>query len=117
MVPHCATATGLLSTTGPEIARVLLHMANLFPADPEAVLDTLEVESEQQLRRRIRTGSYRPVFDRTALLERARVADPVPQVYRALVAHYDQWVTRNGPSRGGVMATYTSAGSRASALF
>ena len=86
-----ATATGLLSTTGPEIARVLLHMANLFPADPEAVLDTLEVESEQQLRRRIRTGQLPACFDRAALLERARVADPVPQVYRALVAHYDQW--------------------------
>ena len=86
-----ATATGLLSTTGPEIARVLLHMAHLFPADPEAVLDTLEVESEQQLRRRIRTGQLPACFDRAALLERARVADPVPQVYRALVAHYDQW--------------------------
>ena len=86
-----ATATGLLSTTGPEIARVLLHMANLFPADLEAVLDTLEVESEQQLRRRIRTGQLPACFDRAALLERARVAHPVPQVYRALVAHYDQW--------------------------
>ena len=86
-----ATATGLLPTTGPEIARVLLHMANLFPADPEAVLDTLEVESEQQLRRRIRTGQLPACFDRAALLERARVADPVPQVNRALVAHYDQW--------------------------
>jgi hypothetical protein len=86
-----ATATGLLPTTGPEIARVLLHMANLFPADPEAVLDTLEVDSEQQLRRRIRTGQLPSCFDRAALLERARVADPVPQVYRALVAHYDQW--------------------------
>jgi hypothetical protein len=86
-----ATATGLLSTTGPECTRVLLHMANLFPADPEAVLDTLEVESEQQLRRRIRTGQLPACFDRAALLERARVADPVPQVYRALVAHHDQW--------------------------
>jgi hypothetical protein len=86
-----ATATGLLSTTGPECARVLLHMANLFPADPEAVLDTLEVDSEQQLRRRIRTGQLPACFDRAALLEQARVADPVPQVYRALVAHYDQW--------------------------
>jgi len=86
-----ATATGLLSTTGPEIARVLLHMANLFPADPETVLDTLEVDSEQQLRRRMRTGQLPACFDRAALLERARVADPVPQVYRALVAHYDQW--------------------------
>lgn len=86
-----ATATRLLSTTGPEMARVLLHMANLFPADPEAVLDTLEVDSEQQLRRRIRTGHLPACFDRAALLEQARVADPVPQVYRALVAHYDQW--------------------------
>jgi hypothetical protein len=86
-----ATATRVLSTTGPEIARVLLHMANLFPADPEAVLETLEVESEQQLRRRIRTGQLPACFDRVALLERARVADPVPQVYGALVAHYDQW--------------------------
>jgi tetratricopeptide (TPR) repeat protein len=85
------TATGLLSTTGPEIARVLLHMADLFPADAEAVLDTLGVDSEQQLRRRIRTGQLPACFDRAALLERARVADPVPQVYRALVAHYDQW--------------------------
>src|SRR6266568_343081 len=86
-----ATATGLLSTTGPEMARVLLHMAHLFPADPEAVLETLEVDSEQQLRRRLRTGQLPACFDRAALLERARVADPVPQVYRALVAHYDQW--------------------------
>jgi hypothetical protein len=86
-----ATATGVLHTTGPEMARVLLHMANLFPADPEAVLDTLEVESEQQLRRRIRTGQLPACFDRAALLERARLADPVPQVYRALVAYYDQW--------------------------
>jgi len=91
-----ATATGLLSTTGPGRARVLLHMANLFPADPEAVLDTLEVDSEQQLRRRIRTGQLPACFDRAALLEQARVADPVPQVYRALVAHYDQW---NDPKR------------------
>jgi hypothetical protein len=86
-----ATATGLLSTTGPEHARVLLHMANLFPADPEAVLDMLEVDSEQQLRRRIRTGHLPACFDRAALLEQARVAGPVPQVYCALVAHYDQW--------------------------
>ena len=86
-----ATATGLLSTTGPERARVLLHMAHLFPVDPEAVLETLKVDSEQQLRRRIRTGQLPACFDRAALLEHARVADPVPQVYRALVTHYDQW--------------------------
>src|SRR5262252_2627052 len=39
------TATGLLSTTGPERARVLLHMVNLFPADPEAVRETVAVDS------------------------------------------------------------------------
>src|SRR5215510_14940568 len=61
---YLTAATGLLPTTGPEIARVLLHMANLFPADPEDVLDTLEVESEQQLRRRIRTGQLPACFDR-----------------------------------------------------
>ncbi len=86
-----ATATRMLSATGPEMARVLLHMASLFPTDPEAVLDTFEVDSEQQLRRRMRTGQLPACFDRAALLERARAADPVPQVYRALVAHYDQW--------------------------
>jgi hypothetical protein len=87
-----ATTAGLLSSaTGPEVARVLLHMANLFPPDPEDVLDTLDVESEQQLRRHIRTGRLPSYFDRAALLERAQAADPVPQVYRALVAHYDQW--------------------------
>jgi hypothetical protein len=86
-----ATTAGLLSATGPEIARVLLHMASLFPPDPEAVLDTLDVESEQQLRRHIRTGQLPSYFDRAGLLERAQAADPVPQVYRALVAHYDQW--------------------------
>ena len=86
-----ATATGLLPTTGPEIARVLLHIANLFPADPEDVLDTLEVESEQQLRRRIRTGQLPACFDRAALSDGARMADPVPQVERALVARSDQW--------------------------
>ncbi len=86
-----ATAIGLLSTTGPEMARVLLHMAHLFPADLEAVLETLEVDSEQHLRRRMRTGQIPACFDRAALLERARVADPVPQVYHALVTHYAQW--------------------------
>lgn len=86
-----ATAAGLLSATGPETARVLLRMASLFPPDPEAVFDELEVESEQQLRRRIRTGQLPACFDRAALLERARAADPAPQVFRALVAHYDQW--------------------------
>jgi hypothetical protein len=88
---NAATTAGLLSATGPEITRVLLHMASLFPPDLEAVLDTLDVESEQQLRRYIRTGQLPSCFDRAALLERAQAADPVPQGYRALVAHYEQW--------------------------
>lgn len=86
-----ATATGQLASTGPEIARVLLHMAQLFPPDREAVLDTLELDSEQQLHRQIRSGRLPACFDRPALLERARAADPVAQVFRALVAHYEQW--------------------------
>jgi hypothetical protein len=86
-----ATATGALPATGPEIARVLLHMAALFPADPEEVLDTFGVESEKELRKLIRTRELPAAFDRAALLERARAADPDPQVFRALVTHYDQW--------------------------
>jgi hypothetical protein len=86
-----ATAAGLLSTPGPEIARVLLHMASLFPADPDAVLDTLGVASEHELRQAIRTGDLPTCFDRAALLEQARTADPTPLVYRALVTHYEQW--------------------------
>ena len=78
-----ATATRMLSATGPEMARVLLHMASLFPTDPEAVLDTFEVDSEQQLRRRMRTGQLPACFDRAALLERARAAD-LPDAPRRL---------------------------------
>lgn len=85
-----ATAAGTLPTTGPEIARVLLHMATLFPADPDEVLDILDVEDEKELQRLIRVGELPPFFDRGALLERARAADPDPVVFRALVAHYDQ---------------------------
>jgi len=84
-----ATAAGTLPGSGPEIARVLLHMAALFPADLEEVLDILGVESEQELRRLIHRGELPASFDRTALLERARAADPDPHVFRALVAHYD----------------------------
>ncbi len=86
-----ATAAGLLSTTGPEIACVLLHMAGLFPPDPEAVLDTLGVASEDELRQDIRAGELPSCFDRAALLEQARTADPTPPVFRALMAHYEQW--------------------------
>jgi tetratricopeptide (TPR) repeat protein len=86
-----ATASGVLPKSGPEIARVLLHMAALFPANPEEVLDVLGVEDEKALRTLIRTGELPSCFDRRALLERARTADPDPQVFRALVEHYTQW--------------------------
>ena len=86
-----ATATGVLPASGPEIARVLLHMASLFPADPDEVLDILEVESEPQLRKLIRAGELPSCFDRGALLARARAADPHPLIFRALVEHYDRW--------------------------
>lgn len=86
-----ATAAGTLPATGPEIARVLLRMAALFPANSEEVLAMLDVESEQQLRTFVRVGKLPTFFDRRALLERARAADPDPQVFRALVAHYNQW--------------------------
>jgi hypothetical protein len=85
-----AVANGTLPRAGPETAQVLLHMAALFPAEPEEVLDFLAVESEKELRRLIRAGELPACFDRGALLERARAADPTAQVFRALVAHYDQ---------------------------
>ena len=87
-------ATGQLSPrahtphTGPEIARILLHMANLFPADPEDLLDYLGMDSEREIQQTILNQELPAAFDRAALLDRARVADPVPQVFRALVEHY-----------------------------
>jgi hypothetical protein len=84
-----AVAAGILPATGPELSRVLLHMAALFPGDPEDVWDVFDVESEEALQRRIRTGQLPACFDCGALLERARGADPDPQVFRALVAHYE----------------------------
>jgi hypothetical protein len=85
-----AIEAGILPATGPEISRVLLHMAALFPGDAEDVWDVLDVESEDALQRVIRAGQLPACFDRGALLERARQADPDPQVFRALVAHYAQ---------------------------
>jgi hypothetical protein len=87
---HAATRAGILPAKGPEMARVLLHMANLFPADPDEVLDTLGVDSEQELRQYIRASDMPMCFDRAALLERALKADPTPSVFRALVDHYDR---------------------------
>lgn len=86
-----ATAVGALSATGPEIARVFLHMAELFPQDPEEVYEALDVASAPQLHALIRAGELPSYFDRGALLEQARAADPAPRVLRALVEHYDRW--------------------------
>ena len=86
-----ATATGVLPAKGLEIARVLLHMANLFPTDPEEVMEACDVESEQQLRKLIRGGELPSYFDRGALLARARAADPSPLILRAVVEHHDRW--------------------------
>ncbi|MBI3797775.1 MAG: hypothetical protein HY268_12510 [Deltaproteobacteria bacterium] len=85
-----AAAAGTLPTTGPELARVLLHMVALFPADPDEVCDILGVDDEKELQRLIRAGEIPAFFDRRALLERARVADSDLVVFRALVAYYDQ---------------------------
>jgi tetratricopeptide (TPR) repeat protein len=85
-----AVAAGILPVKGPEISRVLLHMAALFPSHPEEVWEVFDVESEQALQRHIRAGQLPTCFDRGGLLERAREAAPDPQVFRALVAHYDQ---------------------------
>jgi hypothetical protein len=85
-----AVAAGSLPAQGPALARVLLHMAALFPSDAEAVWEFFDVESEEDLQRQIRVGQLPTCFDRGGLLERARQADPDPQVFRALVAHYDQ---------------------------
>ena len=74
--------------TQAEIARILLHLADLFPADPEDVLDALGVDSEREIQQMVLNGELPAVFDRGALLDRARAADPVPPVFRALVAHY-----------------------------
>ena len=74
--------------TGPEIARILLHMANLFPADPEDLLDALGIDSEREIQQMILNGELPAAFDRGALLDRARAADPARQVFRALVEHY-----------------------------
>jgi len=65
-------------------------MAALFPSDPEEVWEVLDVESEEALQRHVRAGQLPACFDRDGLLERARQADPDPQVFRALVAHHDQ---------------------------
>lgn len=86
-----AQKKGVLPTEGPDIARVRLRMAALFPTNPLEVLDTVDAESEEDLRAQIRAGELASYFDRETLLKQAHVADPSVQTFRALVQHYDQW--------------------------
>jgi hypothetical protein len=86
-----AKAAGVLSSHGPDIARVLLHMAELFPHDPLEVLDTLDAESEADLRAQIRRGELAVHHDRGALLAQAHAADPSLLTFRARVTHFEQW--------------------------
>ena len=83
------TRAGTLPATGRAASRVLLHMAELVPADREEVLDTFDVDSEQELDALIRAGELPECVDRGRLLARAREADPDPRVFRALVAHWE----------------------------
>jgi hypothetical protein len=85
-----AVKAGRLAAKRPELSRILLHMAALFPSDPEEVWDVFEVESEEALQRLVRAGQLPDCFDRGGLLERALEADTDPQVFRALVEHYDR---------------------------
>jgi hypothetical protein len=85
-----AVAASILPAKGPELSRVLLHMAALFPSAPEEVWEVFDVESEAALQQHIRAGQLPACFDRGGLLERAREVDPDSQVFRALVAHHDQ---------------------------
>lgn len=84
-----AQATRQPVHSAPERAQILLHMAQLFPSDPEDVCIDLGVESEREIQQLIRAGNFPPAFDRAALLDRARQADPRPAVFQALVAHYE----------------------------
>jgi len=87
-----ATRAGTLPSAGRAASRILLHMAELFPADREEVLDTFGVDSEEELDMLIEEGELPEYADRGGLLLRARQADPDPRVFRALVAH---WETRD----------------------
>ncbi len=91
-----AQAAGRLSPGSPETVCILLHMSELFPADRQQLLDDLDVASEHDLRRALRSGRLPAVFDRAALLERARQAVGCvsarlgAQVFAAMVAYYAQ---------------------------
>ncbi|MSQ47508.1 MAG: hypothetical protein EXR78_03825 [Deltaproteobacteria bacterium] len=86
-----AQTKGVLAPHGPDIARVWLRMAALFPADPLEVLDMFDAESEEDLRDQIRSGELPTHYDRERLLKQAHAADPSAQTFRALVTHYDRW--------------------------
>ncbi|NOT56136.1 MAG: hypothetical protein HOP18_16170 [Deltaproteobacteria bacterium] len=86
-----AQQKGVLAKQGPDIARVWLRMASLFPADPLEVLDVFDAESEEDLREQIRSGELPAHADRETLLKHAHTADPSTRTFQALVAHYDQW--------------------------
>jgi hypothetical protein len=73
---------------GRQPSRVLLHMAELVPTDIEELLDFAMAEDEAELEGLIRAGAIPECLDRARLLERARQADPHPDVFRALVAHW-----------------------------
>ncbi len=91
-----AQAAGRLSSGSPATVRILLHMSELFPTDRQRLLDDLDVASEHDLRHALRSGRLPDVFDRAAVLERARQAvGSVParlgaQVFAAMVAYYAQ---------------------------
>jgi hypothetical protein len=84
-----AIRAGDLPATGPAPSRVLLHMAELFPADLDAVLDAFDVDSEEEIELLVESGELAEYADRGRLLARARDADPDPRVFRALVAHWE----------------------------
>jgi len=84
-----AVRAGTLRPEGPEMGRLLLHMAEQFPSDPEDIRDEFDVESDAELEALLRAGELPNCMDRAGLLARARAADPSPAAFRALVRHYD----------------------------
>ena len=92
-----AQAAGRLSPGSPATVRILLHMSELFPTDRQQLLDDLDAASEHALRHALRSGRLPVVFDRAALLERARQAvgsgsaQLGAQVFGAVLAHYARY--------------------------
>jgi hypothetical protein len=83
-----ARRIGAVPLEGRLTSRVLLHMAGLLPSEIDEVLDLVAADDEEDLDRLIRAGVVPECLDRARLLERAREADPRPDVFRALVAHW-----------------------------